>query len=94
MGQFGAGNASGVAQLGAGNGSVVGQFGSDNTSGVLQQGLANFSGVVQLGEENKLHELMKEAFERVMKVNKVKVKYNKNMTKQDLYSSRHLNFKS
>jgi hypothetical protein len=48
--------------------------------------------VVQLGEENRLYELMKEAFERVMKVNKVKVKYNKNMTKQDLYSSRHLDY--
>ena len=48
--------------------------------------------IVQLGEENKLHELMKEAFERVMKVNKVKVKYNKNMTKQDLYSSRSLDY--
>ncbi|MDC0970207.1 hypothetical protein OAS37_07045 [Alphaproteobacteria bacterium] len=46
--------------------------------------------VVQLGEENRLHELMQEAFDRVMKVNKVKVKYNKNMTKQDLYSSRSL----
>ena len=48
--------------------------------------------VVQLGEENRLHELMQEAFERVMKVNKVKVKYNKNMTKQDLYSSRSLDY--
>ena len=48
--------------------------------------------VVQLGEENRLHELMKEAFDRVMKVNKVKVKYNKNITKQDLYSSRHLDY--
>jgi len=48
--------------------------------------------VVQLGEENRLHELMKETFERLMKVNKVKVKYNKNMTKQDLYSSRHLDY--
>ncbi len=48
--------------------------------------------VVQLGEENRLHDLMKEAFERVMKVNKVKVKYNKNMTKQDLYSSRSLDY--
>ncbi len=48
--------------------------------------------VVQLGDENKLHELMKEAFERVMKVNKVKVKYNKNMTKQGLYSFRHLDY--
>ena len=48
--------------------------------------------VVQLGEENRLHDLMKEVFERVMKVNKVKVKYNKNMTKQDLYSSRHLDY--
>jgi hypothetical protein len=48
--------------------------------------------VVQLGEENRLHELMKEVFERVMKVNKVKVKYNKNITKQDLYSSRHLDY--
>ena len=35
---------------------------------------------------------MKEAFERVMKVNKVKVKYNKNMTKQGLYSFRHLDY--
>ena len=48
--------------------------------------------VVQLGDENRLHELMKEAFERVMKVNKVKVKYNKNMTKQGLYSFRHLDY--
>ena len=35
---------------------------------------------------------MKEAFERVMKVNKVKLKYNKNITKRDLYSSRHLDY--
>ena len=48
--------------------------------------------VVQLGDENRLHELMQEAFERVMKVNKVKVKYNKNMTKQDLYSSTPLDY--
>ena len=48
--------------------------------------------VVQLGEENRLHELMKEAFERVMYVTNIKVKYNKNMTKQDLYSSRHLDY--
>ena len=48
--------------------------------------------VVQLGEENRLYTLMQEVFERVMYVYKVKVKYNKNMTKQDLYSSRHLDY--
>ena len=48
--------------------------------------------VVQLGDESRLHKLMKEAFEKVMKVNKVKVKYNKNMTKQGLYSFRHLDY--
>ena len=48
--------------------------------------------IVPLGLENELYRLMQEAFERVMKVNKVKVKYNKNMTKQDLYSSRHLDY--
>ena len=48
--------------------------------------------VVLLGEENRLYSLMQEAFERVMYVYKVKVKYNNNMTKQDLYSSRHLDY--
>ena len=48
--------------------------------------------IVQLGEENRLYELMKEAFKRVMYVTNIKVKYNKNMTKQDLYSSRHLDY--
>ena len=48
--------------------------------------------VVQLGEENRLYSLMQEAFERVLYVYKVKVKYNNNMTKQDLYSSRHLEY--
>jgi len=48
--------------------------------------------VVQLGEESRLHELMKEVFERVMYVTNIKVKYNNNMTKQDLYSSRHLDY--
>ena len=35
---------------------------------------------------------MKEAFERVMHTFKTKVKYNGNMTKQDLYSTRHLDY--
>ena len=48
--------------------------------------------IVPLGLENELYRLMQEAFERVMYVTNIKVKFNKNMTKQDLYSSRHLDY--
>ena len=48
--------------------------------------------IVPLGLENELYRLMQEAFERVMYVVKIKVKYNNNMTKQGLYSFRHLDY--
>ena len=48
--------------------------------------------IVPLGLENELYRLMQEAFERVMYTSKTKVKYNDNITKQYLYSTRHLDY--
>ena len=47
---------------------------------------------VRLGLENELYRLMQEAFERVMYTSKTKVKYNDNINKQYLYSTRHLDY--
>ena len=48
--------------------------------------------IVPIGLENELYRLMQEAFERVMYTSKTKVKYNDNITKQYLYSTRHLDY--
>ncbi len=48
--------------------------------------------IVQIGQEDRLKRLMQDAFERVMYTLKTKVKYNENITKQYLYSTRHLDY--
>ena len=44
--------------------------------------------VVPFDEGDRLHRLMKEAFEYVTKKKKVKAKYNQNLTEQQLYAGR------
>ena len=41
--------------------------------------------IVQIGEEDRLNQLMKEAFNEVTKKARIKVKFNQNLTKKQLY---------
>ena len=45
--------------------------------------------VVPFGQEDRLNSLMKEAFILVTKQEKVRIKYNSNITKKGLYASQH-----
>ena len=42
--------------------------------------------IVQIGEEDRLNQLMKEAFNEVTKKARIKVKFNQNLTKTQLYA--------
>ena len=42
--------------------------------------------IVQIGEENRLDQLMKEAFNEVTKKARIKVKFNQNLTQTQLYA--------
>ena len=42
--------------------------------------------IVQIGEEDRLNQLMKEAFNEVTKKARIKVKFNQNLTKKQLYA--------
>ena len=44
--------------------------------------------IVQIGEEDRLNQLMKEAFNEVTKKARIKVKFNQNLTKTQLYAHR------
>jgi len=41
--------------------------------------------IVPFGENDRLHQLMKEAFEAITQKTKINVKYNENLTKQQWY---------
>ena len=45
--------------------------------------------VVPFGQEDRLHNLMKEAFMSVSKQERVRIKYNANITEKALYASQH-----
>ena len=42
--------------------------------------------IVPFGEDDRLHQLMKEAFEAITQKTKINVKYNENLTKQQWYT--------
>ena len=46
--------------------------------------------IVQFGEEDRLLDLMKTAFSSISKQEKIKVKYNQNITKKQLFTSQHM----
>jgi len=46
--------------------------------------------IVPFGHDERLHKLMKKAFSIISKQEKIKVKYNQNITKIQLFSSQHL----